>query len=537
MNLLFLPAENHELDSQRSNFMQLNLLGQPMRTKLSSGFPEAMVLLDCETTGGKAIYHRIIEIGLIVIEEGEVSERWQTFVDPKVVLPPFIQRLTGISPGMLDGAPEFSDIAEELLNKLKGRILVAHNARFDYSFLKNEFERVGLSYNAKPLCSVKFSRNLYPQFKRHGLSQIINRFDLPIENRHRALDDAEMIHHFFQKSSVLFSDDEIAATCAVLQKRPSLPTLLDAKEIEKLPNSAGVYYFYDEKGTLLYVGKSVNIRNRVLSHFSSDYKNSKDVRMSTKIAHVDFEKTPSDFGAQIRESNQIKALSPLYNRRLRKVRKLFQYRCIKDKHGYLRLNIETIETEDTRIEQQFGLFRSPRQATKQLEKLAGQYFLCHKLLGLEGDRHRREPCFRAQLNKCFGACHGLESAVNYNERMNAALKNHQIKLWPYSGPILLEERDPKCPDHGAFHIVDRWRYIAKLSILEDIYDLGYQLIGEARHADRLNYIETDNMTAAYCDDTDDRFDLDIYFILARFMVDQGQIKMNSLKIWPLAVPA
>ena len=515
--------------------MQLNLLDRPTSAKLSSGFPDAMVLLDCETTGGKAIYHRIIEIGLIVIEGGELIETWQTFIDPKVTLPPFIQRLTGITPGMIKGAPVFLDIAEELLSKLKGRTLVAHNARFDYSFLKNEFERAGFTYNAKPLCSVKFSRNLYPQFKRHGLSQIINRFDLAVENRHRALDDAKMIYQFFQKSSALFPDDEIAATCALLQKRPSLPTLLDAKEIEKLPNSAGVYYFYDEKSTLLYVGKSVNIRNRVMSHFSSDYKNSKDLRMSTKIAHVDFEKTPSDFGAQIRESNQIKALSPLYNRRLRKVRKLFQYRSIEDENGYLRLNVEVIETEDTRIEQQFGLFRSPRQASKQLEKLAGQYFLCHKLLGLEGDRNSRDPCFRVQLKKCFGACNGLESAANYNERMIAALKNYQIKLWPYSGPVIIEESDPQCPDQGAFHIIDRWRYIAKLSILEDIYDLGYQLIGETNPSTSLKNNESNTTTSPHYDNTDDRFDLDIYFILARFMVDQGKMKLNSLKIWPLDV--
>lgn len=507
--------------------MQLNWLDKPTPKNLSSGFPEKMVLLDCETTGGKAIYHRIIEIGLLVIENGELIEKWQSFIDPKVPLPPFIQRLTGIAPGMVDGAPEFADIAEELLSKLEGRTLVAHNARFDYSFLKNEFELAGISYNAKPLCSVKFSRNLYPQFKRHGLSQIIERFQLSIENRHRALDDAEMIYQFFQKSSALFSDDEIAATCKTLLKRPSLPTLLDPKEVEKLPASAGVYYFYDQKGLLLYIGKSVHIRNRVMSHFSSDHKNPKDLQMSTKIAHIDFEQTPSDFGAQIRESNQIKAQSPIYNRRLRKVKKLFQYRSSEDSNGYLRLDIEPVETEDTSVEQQFGLFRSPRQATKKMQHLADQYFLCHKLLGLEGDRNNQQPCFRSQLKKCFGACHGAESAATYNERMTAALKNYQIKLWPYGGPILVEERDPQNPEQVAFHIVDRWRYIAKLALIEDIYDLGYQLLKEDKRPPALE------MQADDRDDRDDRFDLDIYFILVRFMVDQEKMKMNNLKIWHL----
>jgi len=507
--------------------MQLSFLDQSTPTLLSPGFPDSMVLLDCETTGGKAIYHRIIEIGLLVIEKGELVERWQTFIDPKVQIPTFIQTLTGISPGMIDGAPEFGDIAHELLSKLKGRTLVAHNARFDYSFLKNEFDRVGISYNAKPLCSVKFSRALYPQFKRHGLSQIIERFDLSIDNRHRALDDAEMVYQFFQKSTALFSDEEILATCKILLKRPSLPTLLDPMEVEKLPTIAGVYYFYDAKGALLYVGKSINIRHRVMSHFSSDYKNPKDLQMSTKIAHVDFETTPSDFGAQIRESNQIKELAPLYNRRLRKVKKLFQLCSAKDNAGYLRLSIETVETLETDPEQQFGLFRSSRQASKKLETLADQYFLCHKLMGLEASQKNHQACFRSQLKKCFGACHGAESADIYNDRMRSALKNYQIKLWPYAGPILLEERSPQNPEQVVFHVVDRWRYMTKLAIFEDIYDLGYQLIDKHNAPAVL----TDEVGTVM--DEDSHFDLDIYFILVRFLVNQKTIKMNCLKIWPL----
>lgn len=518
--------------------MQLNWLDEatPTPSTLSSGFPEKMVLLDCETTGGKAIYHRIIEIGLLVIEQGEVIERWQTFVDPRTPLPPFIQRLTGITPGMVQGAPEFSDIAQELLSKLEGRTLVAHNARFDYSFLKNEFERTGISYNAKPLCSVKFSRNLYPQFIRHGLSQIIERFGLAIENRHRALDDAEMIFQFFRKSSALFSQDEIAATCKTLLKRPALPTLLDAKEVDKLPPSAGVYYFYNEKSVLLYVGKSVHIRNRVMSHFSGDHKNPKDLQMSTKIAHVDFDLTPSDFGAQIRESNQIKALSPLFNRRLRKVKKLFQYRSSQDNRGYLRLNIEAIETDDTTVEQQFGLFRSPRQASQQIQKLADQYFLCHQLLGLEGNSQK--PCFRTQLKKCFGACHGAETAEAYNERMTAALKHYQIKQWPYPGPIVLEERNPQQPDMVAWHLIDRWRYVSKLASFDDIYDLGYGLAkGTYDVAIDRQPPSTAATPALVPDDADDRFDLDIYFILVRFMADSEKMALNNLRIWPLNSPS
>lgn len=515
--------------------MQLNWLDEetPTPAVLSAGFPEKMVLLDLETTGGKATHHRIIEIGLVVIEQGEVVERWQSFIDPETMLPPFIQKLTGIAPSNLRGAPLFSQVADKLLTYLDGRTLVAHNARFDYSFLKNEFERIGVSYNAKPLCSVKFSRSLYPQFKRHGLDQIIQRFQLPIENRHRAMDDAEMIQRFFLKSSALFSEEEISATCASLLKNPALPPLLKASALKKLPASAGVYYFYDANGALLYVGKSVNIRTRVMSHFSGDHSNPKDLQINNKLAHIEFDKTPTDLGAQIRESNQIKALHPLYNRRLRKTKKLYQYRCDEDSNGYQRIAIEAVEletaNESDNAEERFGLFRSPRQASKQIEKLADHYFLCHKLLGLESDTSvsNQKPCFRAQLKKCFGACHGAEEAAIYNQRVNSALTNYQLKMWPYPGAIMIEERDMQEPENVAFHVVHNWRYIAKLTLIEDLYDQGYQLTnGQNIQQQR------DSQPSAPASD-DDRFDLDIYFILVRFLVDAEKMKMHNLKIWPL----
>ena len=505
--------------------MQLNWLEHTTTDNalLSDGFPEKMVLLDCETTGGRAKYHRIIEIGLLIIENGRLVETWQSFINPETIIPQHIQKLTGISPKMVVNAPKFGEISEILYENLKDRTLVAHNARFDYSFLKSEFERVGIAYNTKPLCSVKISRNLYPQFKRHGLSEIIRRFDLNIENRHRALDDAQMIFGFFAKTSAIYSPQEISACCKQLLKRASLPPLLDPNEISKIPNTAGVYYFYSQQGELLYVGKSVNLRNRVLSHFSSDYKNSKEFQMSQKTAHVTFETTPSDFGAQIKESHQIKSLAPLYNRRLRKTRKLYQYKSTTAADGYLRLNTEAVASSDP-SDQQFGLFRSPRQATIQLEKLADQYFLCHQLIGLEKPKSKNSPCFRSQLNKCFGACHGAESAEKYNERLNSAIARYQIQAWPYQTAIMIEERSAEDHEKSAFHIIDNWRYITKLDIAEDIYDLGYEVVSNSS----ASTFKSKSPLAA-----DDNFDLDIYFILVRFLINEDNKKLSNLKIWLL----
>jgi DNA polymerase-3 subunit epsilon len=330
-----------------------------------------------------------------------------------------------------------------------------------------------------------------------------------------------MVYGFFLKTSAIYSPEEIEACCKQLLKRTTLPPLLDPEEINNIPNTAGVYYFYAQNGELLYVGKSVNLRNRVLSHFSADYSNSKEFQMCQKTAHVNFETTPSDFGAQIRESHQIKSLLPLYNRRLRKARKLYQYKTTVDDNGYMRLVTEAVSSSAP-SEQQFGLFRSPRQASIQLEKLADQYFLCHQLIGLENKPKQNKPCFRSQLKKCFGACHGAESAEHYNDRLTSAIERYQIQAWPYQNAIMIEEH---CAEgHTAFHIIDHWRYIIKLTVPEDLYDLGYQISNS--NQDSVNRANI-NFQA------DEKFDLDIYFILVRFLINEDNKKVSNLKIWLL----
>jgi len=295
--------------------------------------------------------------------------------------------------------------------------------------------------------------------------------------------------------------------------------------VDNLPKAPGVYYFYDQGGALLYIGKSINIRHRVLSHFSSDHSNPKDLRISRKLAHIDFELTPTDFGAQLRESDQIKQLSPIYNRRLRRSRKLFQYRVDSDNQGYQRLTVQQVTAAEP-SQEYFGLFRSPRQALTKLQQLADQFSLCHRLLGLESTGNARgdQPCFRYQLKKCLGACCGREPPDSYNQRLDKAIKQYPIQAWPYPGPILVEERSPQDRDLTTFHLVDNWRYIAKLSLAEDIYDHGLRLAAPA------------DVSAAPTPSrlpSDSSFDLDMYFILIRFLLNPDKLKLNNLKLWPL----
>lgn len=523
--------------------LQADFLALKPSHNLSAGFPKSMVLLDCETTGGKASYHRIIEIGLIIIENGQLVEQWQTFLDPERPLPIFIQNLTGIKPEMLRKAPLFSDIAELLLQKLENRVLVAHNARFDYGFLKNEFSRIGINYTTKPLCSVKFSRSMFPQFRRHGLDQIIKRFKFSIENRHRALDDALMIYKFFLSSTSLFNDAEIEATCEQLVKTTTLPALLDPKEIKRLPNSPGVYYFYDDKGGLLYIGKSVNIRNRVLNHFSQDHKNHKDLKMSGLIAHIDYVSTPSDFGAQLVESREIKNKQPLFNTRLRKVKKLIQLQLLSNKAGYLIPRLKTVELEGSLSKQaeSYGLFRTRKQALSKLEKLADQFFLCHQLLGLEGRNTKNAPCFRFQLKRCFGACCQKEEPDQYNLRLMTALKEYKKQVWPYPGPVLIIEEgkyDPKSDSaERQFHLLDQWIYKAKLTSEHELFEHGLIATDNITNQAWLTKQKTqhENQLSEQIEDNDllDDFDLDTYFILVRFLLDPSKHSLHGIKVIPL----
>ena len=524
--------------------MQLNWLDATTET-LSEGFPEDLVILDCETTGGKATYHRITEIGLLIVHKGNVVERWQSFVNPEAHIPANIQALTGITQAMVASAPLFKDIADELIEILTGRTLVAHFARFDYGFLKNEFARVGINYSSKPLCSVKFSRAMFPQFRHHGLDAIIKRFNFTIVNRHRAQDDAEIIYKLFLKSSTLFSPEDIAAACQKLLKRPALPIAISSETIDKIPDTPGVYYFYDNKGQILYIGKSLNIKTRVLSHFTQDYKNPKDLTLIKKIAHIDYQTTPTDFGAQILESQEIKAQSPFYNRRLKKIKKLFQVKTY-EQHGILRVKIETINTDTIANipgTSHHGLFKSQRQALEKLRTLADNNFLCTQTMGIDGDTRishnnraqndanpKIAPCFRYQLRKCLGACCNIEPIANHNQRLQIALANYQMQVWPYPDAILIEEKSPT-QSHTAYHLINNWCYLEKIKHPNDIYDYGFSFEPQApskRHNHPINNKIAHTPPANNPSELENHFNFDTYFILARFLLKPAHRKQITI---------
>jgi DNA polymerase-3 subunit epsilon len=277
-----------------------------------------LAFVDLETTGATASHDRITEIGIVEVDPDGTVREWQQLVNPGIQIPPFIEQLTGISNAMVKNAPPFAAVAEETLRRLQGRLFIAHNARFDYGFLKSEFKRLGINFRGSVLCTVKLSRELYPEHKKHNLDSLIERHALQAQARHRALADAQLIHQFWQKIHVHRSTADIAAALQSQNAFPSLPPHLDPAIIDKLPDSHGVYIFYGENDQPLFVAKSKDIRNRVLSHFSSKQSTAKEIALAEQTLRIDWIETVGELGARLKEARLIQQLQPIHNRKPRK---------------------------------------------------------------------------------------------------------------------------------------------------------------------------------------------------------------------------
>ena len=251
-----------------------------------------LAFVDLETTGATATQDRITEIGIVEVDpDGSVRE-WQQLVNPGVQISPFIEQLTGISNRMVASAPPFADVAEAALNRLQGRLFIAHNARFDYGFLRTEFKRLGIAFHASVLCTVKLSRALFPEHKKHNLDALIERHDLQAAARHRALADAQLIHQFWQKIHVDRGMEVVQSAIQALNPYPMLPEHLLAV-MDELPDSPGRYRFLDVEEKLLYENAAKNIRKRVGNHFSGKTKTLREQALIASIRHIQWEIQPN----------------------------------------------------------------------------------------------------------------------------------------------------------------------------------------------------------------------------------------------------
>ena len=414
-----------------------------------------MVFVDLETTGSTGTVDRITEIGIVELsEDGEVRE-WSSLVNPQTHIPGFIQSLTGISDEMVADAPTFAQLADEVLTRLHGRLFVAHNARFDYGFLKCEFKRLGLDFKAPVLCTVKLSRKLYPQYSKHSLDALIDRHRLHMPARHRALADASVLWQFWQVLQAQIPPDQLSEAVGSLTGRSSWPVHLDTDLLDELPERHGVYLLYGDNDLPLYIGKANNLRQRVMSHFSADHKHDKEMSLSQQVRRLDWIETHGELGALLRESQLVKQWQPLHNKRLRRSKELCTWRLVPMQRGdEERLRPELTLAGDLDWRQQgevYGLFGSQRDATKTLREIAEMAQLCLVTLGLEKAPAGR-PCFGLQVQQCSGACVGQESLVAHSERLRHVMADWRVQTWPYGGPVKVREGP-------AWHVLDAWCYL------------------------------------------------------------------------------
>lgn len=432
--------------------------------------PERLAFVDLETTGANAAHDRITEIGVVEVDGDDVST-WTTLVNPGRAIPQFIQQLTGISNEMVADAPSFADVAHDLAARLHGRVFIAHNARFDYGFLKNEFQRLGLRFRADVLCTVRLSRRMYPEHHRHNLDSLIERHGLATFDRHRALADADLIWQFWNVLKREHEVDAIADAVAHQLARPACPPHLDPAVFDDLPESPGVYRFYGENDLLLYVGKSVNLRQRVLSHFSADTREYKAMNLTQQLRRIDWQETVGEFGALLLESRLVKAMQPFHNRRLRREPELCAWRLDEVAPGDFRpVLVSADEPGFGHAGDLFGPFPSRRQATTTLRKLADAHQLCPTLLGLEKSGREGSACFTLQVAKCRGACAGRESVGLHSARLMAALAKLKMAAWDYPGAIALVERDD-FTESEDIHVIDGWRYLGTAKTEADVHAL------------------------------------------------------------------
>jgi DNA polymerase-3 subunit epsilon len=429
-----------------------------------------LACVDLETTGGNAHYNRVIEVGIVLMRGGEVIEEWSSLVNPGTRIPGNIEEFTGISNDMVADAPDFSAIRDDVLTRLSGRLFVAHNARFDYGFLRSEFRRLGVRFRSPVLCTVKLSRRVEPGARGHSLDAVMERHGLSCSARHRALGDARVLAGLLTSLRSRRDPGELDAIVADLTREVQLPPQLDPQLADDLPEGPGVYRFYGDGDALLYVGKSNNLRTRVLSHFASDHRSSKELRLSRQVRRVDWNETAGEFGALLKEARLVKDLQPLHNRRLRKSGDAWVIRLAQAGDG-LRADVVPLEEADTAMgaapsADLHGPFRSARDARKALDELVRANDLCPRALGLEPGEG---SCFGFQVGRCRGACCGREPLALHAARARMALLRHKLRNWPFRGRIAVRERDWRGMDE--MHVFDRWRYLGTVSSDESLDEL------------------------------------------------------------------
>jgi DNA polymerase-3 subunit epsilon len=398
-------------------------------------------IIDIETTGTSYLNGKITEIAILIHDGRQVVDEFSTLINPEQKIPYFIQQLTGITNRMVDDAPKFYEVAKKIVEMTEDQIFVAHNVSFDYNFIRQEFKNLGYDFVREKLCTVKLSRKLIPMKRSYSLGNLCT--DLNIENphRHRAMGDAKATATLF---GMLLSIEPNPAGISTQGFNSSLKP----EFVKNLPEETGVYYFLNEKHEIIYVGKSRNIKSRVMSHLTNS-TTKRALEMKNSVVEIDFEITGSELVALLLESNEIKKHKPVYNRAQRRTMYNFGLFHHTDENGYIRLHVSRLDENEE--EAPLTTFASGMAAKKFLYEIIEENHLCQKLCGLY---ETKSSCFQYKIKECYGACICEESPEDYNHRAGKIISHYQ-----YSHDSFLLVDKGRTDDECTVVKVEHGRYI------------------------------------------------------------------------------
>jgi DNA polymerase III subunit epsilon len=418
-------------------------------------------VVDIETTGGSPVHEKITEIAVYLHDGDRVVEEFCTLINPEKNIPYHITQLTGISNEMVADAPRFYEVARKIVEITKDATFVAHNVSFDYGFIREEFRRLGFDYEREKLCTVKLSRKIFPGKRSYSLGNLCEDLGITLNNRHRASGDALATTRLLELLLGACAGKDIITEVTGLSMKGLHPSL-DLTIFKRLPEEPGVYYFYNEQKDIVYVGKSRNVKQRVISHFSGT-RESKSLRIREQVTDISVERTGSELVALLLESDEIKKLKPLFNRAQRRPFSSYGIVQYENPDGYLCFSIERLKEANA---VPLDTFNSKAEATEVINNWINRYHLCQKLSGVYDSQG---ACFHYEIKECRGACLGLEPPAAYNQRAGMLVRQLQYQ-------------------HRNMLIIDKGRSHAEKSVIkiENGHYIGFGYIDQ----DSINGIES-----------------------------------------------
>ncbi len=440
-------------------------------------------IVDIETTGNGIKGNKITEISIFKYDGHEIIDEYTSLVNPECEIPYFITGLTGIDNQLVQDAPTIQEIAPKIIEITKDCIFVAHSVNFDYNVIKNEFKNIAFDFVRKKLCTVRLSRKLLPGYNSYSLGKLCSALEIPLTDRHRARGDAHATVLLFRKLLRAKGAEKVFKSFLnARSQEATLPPALSREVYEKLPEVPGIYYFKNTKGVIIYIGKAINIKKRVLSHFYN--KSNKEIAMCQETADIDFELSGSELVALLMESDAIKHHYPSYNSAQKRTIQQYAIFAYEDRNGILHLAQNKLKA----VPHPLMIYYTNTECRTAITELCETYDLCPKYCHLQ---ENVSHCSHYSIKTCEGICKGEEAIETYNEKVRLAI----AAIKGQNQNFVVQEKG-RTPDEQAFIWIENGRYagygfVQKEETIHSYEDLDTFLVRKK------NTLETQRIVQSY----------------------------------------